>query len=114
VILFCQLNHSFTHLSLAGFIHKKYIGCFKDKTPHDLPTRQTNAGTPLKCSVKCKNAGFAFAGVENGNQCWCGNSFGKYGRVDESQCSKRCWQDRKQICGAENRISIYRTQSVSE
>ena len=56
----------------------EYVGCYNDGGPRDLPhhAATTDAMTPFLCVSTCRNLGFLFAGVQNENQCWCGNTFG--------------------------------------
>jgi len=41
------------------------------------------------------------------NECYCGDSYGKYGKVSESECNFKCNGNFNEICGGVNRISIY-------
>ncbi len=39
--------------------------------------------------------------------CFCGDSYGKYGKASESDCSIPCAANATQICGGEWRNSVY-------
>ena len=56
------------------------IGCFKDDTQRDLTgfSMTSELLTVELCVGTCRGRGFLFAGLEEGNQCFCGNSVGNY------------------------------------
>ena len=86
-----------------------YIGCFKDTQPFDLDgyleAGQNN--TPERCVAICRDKGFAYAGVQNGQSCLCGNSYGRYGAA--TNCDVKCTGDNSQNCGGFSANSIYGT-----
>ena len=51
-----------------------------------------------------------FAGLQNGTTCYCGTSFGRYGR---GECNKRCHSEKHgssvSICGGEESNTVYST-----
>ena len=62
-----------------------YLGCFNDpQSPFDLDgyLERSAQNTPQSCIQTCYNQGFAFAGVQYGQSCLCGNSYGKTGTAD--------------------------------
>merc|ERR1712048_1216479 len=61
------------------------------------------------CLDKCARKKFAYAGLQAGGWCLCGNSYGMYGQVDQSQCNQKC-SDGKNFCGAGWRNIVYRSQ----
>ena len=78
------------------FFTLDYIGCYHDdkERGRDLPfrpqTRTHNRGDALSCVLNCAESGFIYAGVQNGNLCFCGNKYGRYGRALDSQCNLKC------------------------
>ena len=52
---------------------------------------------------------FKYAGLQNGNQCFCDDTYGGYGKVDESKCTKLCTGDPSLLCGGAWANMIYRT-----
>src|SRR5262249_53265626 len=75
------------------------IGCFADQSTRDLPTKlwSNSTNTPTACIAGCQKAGFAYAGVQYTSECWCGNSYGRYGT--STNCTMTCSGDSTQICG---------------
>ncbi len=54
--------------------------------------------------------GFVYAGLQNGNECHCSDSFGKHGKTNsDGDCNKPCTGDPNQMCGAGWKNSIYTT-----
>jgi hypothetical protein len=86
-----------------------YIGCFKDTTAYDLDgfLERSRSNTPERCVETCRAKGFAYAAVQYGESCLCGNSYGKYGAADN--CNYKCTGDSSKICGGYNANSVYGT-----
>ncbi len=76
-----------------------YIGCFKDTSDRDLDgyLEFTNTNTPEACIQTCLGLGFAYAGVQWGQSCLCGDSYGKYGAA--TNCDMTCTGDPARTCG---------------
>ena len=105
-----------------------FKGCFVDETSEtpdplrwdgkrDLPL---NKGTspkmsPELCIAWCRlgNASrptpFAFAGLQNGGACLCGDHFGRYGAAPASECNKPCPHDPGVMCGGYKHHDVYAT-----
>ena len=49
--------------------------------------------------------GRSFAGLQNSDACFCGNSFGRYGT--DSGCTYKCSGNPAQTCGAGWRNEVY-------
>ena len=78
-------------------VSSPFFACTKDDSnSRDLSGSMVNVSalTNAKCKSEC--AGFAFAGTQNGTDCFCGNSFGKYG---PATCTSICAGSRFEICG---------------
>ena len=72
----------------------KQIGCFKDtNAPFDLDGDlvRSTTNTPQSCIEHCRKKSFAFAGVQFGESCVCGNTYGRYGSADN--CNMACSGD---------------------
>jgi hypothetical protein len=88
----------------------RYLGCFKDpNNPFDLDGRveRSAQNTPQHCIQSCAAQGFKYAGVQYGQSCLCGNSYGRFGQANN--CNMRCTGDGNQICGGSNANSVYST-----
>jgi len=88
-----------------------YVGCYEDKSPdRDLPTILSVPNlTPDSCRSACQGAGHAYAGVQYGYLCRCGDSYGKYTKVSDEECNALCVGDRAQKCGGFWRSAVFTT-----
>ncbi|XP_067943058.1 uncharacterized protein [Watersipora subatra] len=102
------------YILIAGFGFSegiKYQGCYTDEdVSRDLPDVNSggNDSDIQKCVDLCTFKAYKYAGLQ-GNMCYCGDSFGKYCKVDDSLCSIRCPGNDQQNCGGANKNSIYST-----
>ncbi|OAG27282.1 WSC domain-containing protein [Thermodesulfatator autotrophicus] len=96
-----------------GSLTGRNLGCFKDQgDPYGLNGRDLAAFgfgsdqmTPDLCMRECARRGYRYAGVQYSSQCFCGNSYGKYGPA--INCNMKCTGDENQICGGNWANSIY-------
>ncbi len=58
--------------------------------------------------------GLKYAGTQNSDLCFCDNSFGQYGSVDESECAKNCKGKPWEKCGGEWRNSLFSMGKLSQ
>lgn len=64
--------------------------------------------TIAPCQGTCQNAGYMFAGVEFGDECWCDNVIRGIGApTSSSDCNMPCSGNASETCGGSNRINIY-------
>ena len=89
--------------------------CVKDCHPRLLPTQLRikpleDALTPPRCIEACQNAGFSFAGVQAGRECFCGNTAPPEEKiVDQKECSSNCAGDKSIKCGGGCRMGVFKT-----
>ena len=90
-------------------VDARYIGCFKDTSAFDLDgyLERSDSNVPWRCVETCTDKGFAYAAVQYGESCLCGNRFGRYGEA--TNCDYRCTGDGGEICGGYNANSVYWT-----
>ncbi len=94
-----------------------YLGCFKDQgDPVGLSGRdlngfilQSDRMSPQMCIKICKDRGFRYAAVQYGKFCFCGNSYGRYGKADN--CNMVCAGNPTKICGGTWANSVYEVGS---
>lgn len=102
------------------------LGCVQDKYPD---SRVINGGyqdnpsggqTIGKCLSFCAGQGYYYAGIENGNQCFCGQTLddGKVTQpadgISVSQnggCTSPCQGNKTQSCGGPNRLLVFQGKS---
>ncbi|HZS39580.1 MAG TPA: WSC domain-containing protein [Polyangia bacterium] len=83
-----------------------YVGCFVDQDDRDLPDAFMDGNMSIgRCAEHCRNA--RYFGVQYGNQCFCGNRYGRYGQATDADCNMRCSGNQAQLCGGNWRNSVY-------
>ncbi|XP_053972542.1 putative inactive tyrosine-protein kinase Wsck [Hylaeus volcanicus] len=90
-------------------LSQKYEGCFRSSVlDPDLPTLILNhAGTPTECINQCRSRYYMFAGLMNGQQCFCGSNYGRKGI--SASCTLPCTAEPNNFCGSQEAMSIYST-----
>ena len=91
------------------------LGCFAESTngPRLLPNEALAPSTTTNDNTNCQNACYSaskywFAGTENGDECWCGNTPPPLAsQVADSLCNAACPGDGLDRCGAPGYLSIF-------
>ncbi|KAH8701492.1 copper radical oxidase [Phaeosphaeriaceae sp. PMI808] len=95
----------------------KYQGCITDEAAGGVrvfPWKLANqtGNSPAWCLGKCQEFGYMAAGMEYGEECYCGDLDGveKTGSkaVAESECATACPGNPEAICGQGNRLTWYK------
>ncbi|PPQ98361.1 hypothetical protein CVT26_013617 [Gymnopilus dilepis] len=93
-----------------------FDGCFTDVVdgnPRTLsePFNNIDGGVTVEsCTATCAANGFTIAGLEFGQECWCGNEFSLPAAnitAAPGDCSRACEADPTELCGAAFRLSVY-------
>ena len=74
----------------------------------DLSITGKNNMTIENCSEICKN--YEFFGLQNGDECRCGNKATQLMPTYPSSCNKRCTGDNTQICGGNWRLTVHKNE----
>ncbi|PPQ90243.1 hypothetical protein CVT25_013002 [Psilocybe cyanescens] len=95
----------------------KYKGCFQDGVngaPRSLRNQLSVASgvTAETCTTACKAAGYALAGLEFGQECWCDSYMPLAVSTPDSDCNMVCNADNTELCGAGNRLAVYQDTSL--
>ncbi|CAG8583483.1 3128_t:CDS:1 [Diversispora eburnea] len=98
----------------------RFLNCIKDSSDcykrilNSTEVYETGVDTIDKCIKYCNSKGiFGYAGLEAGNQCFCGNDFtSKDINLDLEHCSCSCVGNRSQICGGFFALSVYNASKV--
>ncbi len=90
-------------------------GCYADANASVMDKLVSPEGGDAKltvttCEDGCYRKGYKFAGVENGNQCWCSSSIAGEWASDQKECNMPCSGDGKVICGGKERVFVYEAQ----
>ena len=65
-----------------------------------------------KCQKFCFDKSYLYSGVQNTNQCFCGNEIEPEILKPSSECNKPCTGDSSQICGGAWRMNIYKNKGI--
>ncbi|KAA8646657.1 uncharacterized protein ATNIH1004_005332 [Aspergillus tanneri] len=92
----------------------QYVGCLPDNVdnartfPYQIVYKHNNSATT--CLSRCAAFGFGAAGMEFGEECYCGDASNANGLqlLPESECTMPCPGNLRAICGAGARITYYR------
>lgn len=101
--------------------NKTYVGCAVEATSGRAlnGSRSTSDDMTLqKCAGLAAANNYAFYGLENFNECYLGNGLAGGGKIvdtetdiTKSSCNKKCIGDFTQVCGGDNRLSVYSNPS---
>ena len=79
--------------------------------PNRLLSQSTNFATtltPAVCVADCNSKGFAYAGVQYGQECWCGDKLTPNSlagrKTNATECNMPCTGDKSQNCGGFYRV----------
>jgi hypothetical protein len=91
----------------------KPMGCYSEGTNgRSLAWRQDQLSTTNltveECLYACKDGGYSFAGVEYGQECYCGVVLGN-GTVplDSTSCNIKCTGNSAEYCGGRSTLNLY-------
>ncbi|KAJ7237713.1 WSC domain-containing protein [Mycena haematopus] len=89
-----------------------YQGCLTDNTANrtlPVPINVPVGVTAETCTAACQSAaGYTFAGLENGHECWCGNVTNSIAEhVSDDDCRAVCSANHAEYCGNANRVAVY-------
>ncbi|KAJ7718195.1 WSC domain-containing protein [Mycena maculata] len=89
-----------------------YQGCLTDDVANRTLQARINVPvgvTAQTCTASCEAAGaYLFAGLEDGQECWCGNSTNTFAEnVSDDDCREVCVADHTEYCGNADRIALY-------
>ncbi|KIO26870.1 hypothetical protein M407DRAFT_234142, partial [Tulasnella calospora MUT 4182] len=94
-----------------------YLGCRGEPSGSRMMVAKLTTSTvsPGLCSTACNSAGFTAAGMQYGNECWCGysNQLGGATTLTEDRCSMACSGDSSLKCGNSYVNSVYTRTSGS-
>lgn len=109
----------------GSFTRGKSLGCFRDEQTNRLLGGYyvNNKGTNSvrKCIEICLQSGFTYAGVQYGNECFCGNSAPPSTvQLADSSCNMKCpggsdtTTEDASICGGYFTMNVFETGISSE
>lgn len=94
----------------SNFHPAGWQGCFAEGSGHfalQNTSWSLSTMTPMQCINGCSELGYQYAGLEQGNRCFCGNSFNGGQRLPESQCGTACAGNSSAVCGGGTSLDLY-------
>jgi len=85
-------------------------GCYSDSWSRTITNSVSVTGpfTRDSCVTACADGGYTYAGVENGNECYCSNDVAPTGlKTSDAECLIPCSGDSAQFCGGGWRVNVY-------
>lgn len=62
------------------------------------------------CIAGCKAKGYAWAGMEYGQECWCDKSLNTgAAKLANTACNMLCPGNKREYCGAGSKLAVYRS-----
>ncbi|KAI0542596.1 hypothetical protein GGR58DRAFT_452881 [Xylaria digitata] len=91
------------------------LGCYTDDDARfpvlEKQVRSADSALTIpSCEDACwkaSNGTVLYAGVKQGNQCWCSSFVGGQTARNEADCNTPCSGDEAAICGGTNRINVF-------
>ena len=89
-----------------------YVGCYSEATSGRTLSAASTTSLNMTleyCRTFCSAGGYAYAGSEYSDECYCGNTFDNGGTLlaSNASCSMLCAGDNMQTCGGPNRLSVF-------
>ena len=88
------------------------MGCYRDNGRPRLLTgfkTKFSDNSPEKCLNICLQSGFALAGLQSKEQCFCGNELSGSPTLDKVHCNMSCSGTPEHSCGGLQALDIYKT-----
>ena len=92
-----------------------YVGCYQDWVKRDLNGYfySDSSLTVESCVATCTAANYQYAGMQAGNLCFCGDTYGKWGmKTFDLTCNVPCIGNAYEHCGGNMMSNIYSTGIV--
>ncbi|WWD20503.1 hypothetical protein CI109_104979 [Kwoniella shandongensis] len=93
-----------------------WISCWTDSSSSRTLQGYSYNASPMSanaCKIACAAKGFAYAGTESGNQCFCGSTIAAGEKAPTSACSYGCNGNANQTCGASGYMDLYNTTGAA-
>lgn len=95
---------------LCGYTYKSCWTDHRDSRALRTDVMRGSDMTVETCAEFCE--GYIYFGLENGGECFCGESLEGGQVAPEKDCSKVCEGDASELCGAADRLSLYIADSA--
>ncbi|CAN9341766.1 unnamed protein product [Alternaria sp. RS040] len=88
------------------------LGCYAQNPNRPILEKNMNLNGDTSLSVpKCKNScyrrAYPFAGVQEGNQCWCSSNVAGEWTKNQTDCNIPCTGNKAEFCGGKGVINVF-------
>ena len=94
-----------------GFDNWKSLGCYTDSLGErtlEFPANVEGINSASRCAAACQQAGYSYAGLEYGAECYCGSSLRcPSAPTAASACNMVCNGNAGELCGGPNAMNVY-------
>ena len=95
----------------------QYVGCYQDNFQERLlqgeMVKLRTDNSPASCVGHCTRTGFTLAGVQYGQECFCGNKLPEpHHLLTDESCDFKCPGAEDEMCGGYLTVNIYETGLV--
>jgi hypothetical protein len=94
-----------------GFDNWKSLGCYTDSLGErtlEFPANVEGINSASRCAASCQQAGYSYAGLEYGAECYCGSSLRcPSAPTAASACNMVCNGNAGELCGGPNAMNVY-------
>lgn len=66
-----------------------------------------NLHTNMHTNMHTSSSEYLYAGLGQGSNCWCGNTYDKHGEAGAMNCTTPCSGDQDEVCGGAQHLSVY-------
>ncbi|KAK1781446.1 hypothetical protein QBC45DRAFT_57583 [Copromyces sp. CBS 386.78] len=136
-VSYCIVTISRLNATNPLFLIPGFISCFEEGSLEErVTTTDSNfdsdsdsskkevGGDPdltiEKCTKTCRRKAYLFAGMQNGDECWCGDYAGKKDKEfpdmnplswtrNKNECNVPCSGDKSKFCGGKDLLALFDT-----
>jgi hypothetical protein len=88
------------------------IGCYAQDPFRSILEQNMNPNgdgslTIPKCKLTCYRRAYTFAGVLQGNQCWCSSHVAVEWAKNQTDCNVPCFGDKSTVCGGTGVFNVF-------
>lgn len=105
-----------TDLLLSNIATNPNGQCYQDNRQNRILNHEQEIGSSNmskgSCEDQCENLGYTYYGLENGSDCYCGNSInGNPPQITLSECNEPCTGNELDNCGGDLKMNLFTLSS---
>jgi hypothetical protein len=90
------------------------LGCYAENSKRPIleknmsPVGGDVSLSILNCKSSCYSRAYKYAGVQEGNQCWCSSYVGGEWSKNQTDCNVPCTGDKATFCGGKGVLNVFK------